>query len=403
AAGGDGDRGRSRAARRRPHARRDRALRAAGSRALRQAGGDGTAAGGGLRHRPAARARLDVSRRGDPHALPVGNRPADQPARPAPGGDEFPRALSVKLMELLAVLPGAQVAGASGTDTEILRIEHDSRRVRPGDLFVAIRGEKFDGRAHAAEAARRGAVAIVSDREPLPGLPDVPRVTFDRPRLALARLAAKLAGNPAARLVLAGVPGPNGKTTTTTLIAALFEAPFGASGFLGTIGYRAGRKQLEAPRTTPEAPVIQELLAEMVREKIPAAAMEVSSHALALERVEGCRFDAAVFTNRTPEHLDFHRAMEAYYPPTRMLFGLRKPAEPAIVNADDPSGARMAAEIAAPVVTFSARGLPATVVAGNVSSDLSGTTLDAIGPHRPPPLPPPTIRPLPPPHHPPPP
>jgi UDP-N-acetylmuramoyl-L-alanyl-D-glutamate--2,6-diaminopimelate ligase len=286
----------------------------------------------------------------------------------------------VKLMELLAALPGAQVGDAAGTDADILRIEYDSRRVRPGDLFVAIRGEKFDGWAHAAEAARRGALAIVSDREPPAGFPDLPWVTFDRPRLALARLAARLAGNPAERLVLAGVTGTNGKTTTTTLIAALFEAHFGTSGFLGTVGYRAGERQLEAPRTTPEAPVIQDLLAEMVREKIPAAAMEVSSHALALERVEGCRFDAAVFTNLTPEHLDFHGDMEAYYAAKRMLFGLRKPAAPAIVNVDDPSGARMAAEIAGPVVTFSARGLPSSVVAGNVSCDLSGTVLDAIGP-----------------------
>jgi UDP-N-acetylmuramoyl-L-alanyl-D-glutamate--2,6-diaminopimelate ligase len=286
----------------------------------------------------------------------------------------------VKLMELLAALPEAQVGRAAGTNPDILRIEHDSRRVVPGDLFVAIRGEKFDGWTHAPEAARQGAAAIVSDRQPPAGLSDVPWVMFPRPRLALARLAARLAGNPAESLVLAGVTGTNGKTTTTTLIAELFEKHFGASGFLGTVGYRAGGRSLEASRTTPEAPVIQELLADMVRQRIPAAAMEVSSHALVLERVEGCRFDAAVFTNLTPEHLDFHGDMETYYAAKKMLFDLRKPGAPAVVNADDASGARLASELAGPVVTYSARGLPATAVAANVSCDLSGTVLDAVGP-----------------------
>ena len=285
-------------------------------------------------------------------------------------------------MELLAALPEAQVGRAAGSNPDVLRIEHDSRRVRPGDLFVAVRGEKFDGWAHAAEAARRRAVAVLSDRQPPPDLAELPWVMFPRPRFALARLAARLAGDPAERLVLAGVTGTNGKTTTTTLIAALFEKHFGASGFLGTVGYRAGGRSLEAPRTTPEAPVIQELLSEMVRQAIPAAAMEVSSHALALDRVEGCRFDATVFTNLTPEHLDFHRDMEAYYAAKKMLFDLRKPGAPAVVNADDASGARLASELTGPVVTYSARGLPASVVADNVSCDLSGTVLDAIGSDR---------------------
>jgi UDP-N-acetylmuramoyl-L-alanyl-D-glutamate--2,6-diaminopimelate ligase len=281
-------------------------------------------------------------------------------------------------MELLSALPEAHVRRAESQDPEVLRVELDSRVVRPGDLFVAIRGEKSDGRVHAPEAVRRGAVGVLSDRAAPASLSDVPWVTFPRPRFALARLAASLAGRPADRLVLAGVTGTNGKTTTTTLLAALFEKQFGASGFLGTVGYRAGGRELAAARTTPEAPVIQELLAEMVREGIPAAAMEVSSHALVLDRVEGCRFDAAVFTNLTPEHLDFHRDMESYYAAKKMLFALRKRGAPAVVNADDPSGARLAAELAPPVATFSARGLPATVRAENVSCGLAGTSLDAV-------------------------
>ena len=281
-------------------------------------------------------------------------------------------------MELLSALPAAPVGRAAGANPEILRVEHDSRRVERGDLFVAIRGGKFDGWAHAPEAVRRGAAAVLSERQPPPELARIPWAMFPRPRFALARLAARLAGDPSERLVLAGVTGTNGKTTTTTLLAALLEKRFGASGFLGTVGYRAGGRVLEAPRTTPEAPVIQALLAEMVRRGIPAAAMEVSSHALVLDRVEGCRFDAAVFTNLTPEHLDFHRDMESYYAAKKMLFDLRKPGAPAIVNADDAFGARLAAELARPVATYSARGLPATVRAENVSCDLSGTVFDAV-------------------------
>jgi UDP-N-acetylmuramoyl-L-alanyl-D-glutamate--2,6-diaminopimelate ligase len=281
-------------------------------------------------------------------------------------------------MELLSALPEAQIPRAEIRNPEVLRVEHDSRRIRPGDLFVATQGERFDGWKFAPEALARGAVAVLSDR-PMPPEPlDVPWVTFARPRLALARLAAILAGTPAESLVLAGVTGTNGKTTTTTLIAALFERHFGRSGFLGTIGYRAGSRELAASRTTPEAPVIQGLLAEMVREGIPAASMEVSSHALVLERVEGCRFDAAVFTNLTPEHLDFHRDMESYFAAKKMLFDMRKPGAPAIVNADDPFGRRLAAEVVPPVVTFSAVGPPATVRAENVSCRLSGTRLDAV-------------------------
>ncbi len=280
-------------------------------------------------------------------------------------------------MEVLSALPEAHLPAAEERNPEVLRVEHDSRLVRPGDLFVAVRGDRFDGWTHAPEAVSRGAVAVVSDRLAPPGT-DVPWIRHPRPRFALARLAAAIAGNPAERLVLAGVTGTNGKTTTTTLISAIFEEQFGRSGFLGTIGYRAGKRQLEASRTTPEAPVIQELLAEMVREGIPAAAMEVSSHALSLDRVEGCRFDAAVFTNLTPEHLDFHGEMESYFAAKRRLFDLRKPGAPAVVNADDPFGARLPTELAPPVVSYSARGAAASIRAESVSCTLSGTRFDAV-------------------------
>jgi UDP-N-acetylmuramoyl-L-alanyl-D-glutamate--2,6-diaminopimelate ligase len=283
-------------------------------------------------------------------------------------------------MEVLSVLPDAEISReARATDPEVLRVAHDSRSVRPGDLFVAIRGEKVDGHAYAAQAVARGAVALVSDRPAPDGLPAVvPWARVAAPRRALGRLAAKLAGSPAEKLVLVGVTGTNGKTTTATLVETLLARRFGRSGFIGTVGYRTGRRQAPAPRTTPEATVVQALLAEMLADGVPAAAMEVSSHALALDRVEGCRFDIAVFTNLTRDHLDFHGDMESYYGAKSRLFAMRKPGAPAVVNADDPAGARLAREIDPPVVTFSARGETADVRAAAISSDLSETSFDVL-------------------------
>jgi UDP-N-acetylmuramoyl-L-alanyl-D-glutamate--2,6-diaminopimelate ligase len=279
-------------------------------------------------------------------------------------------------VELAAALPGAEMTTA-GKDLSVARVESDSRRVRPGDLFVAIRGEKSDGLAHAAEAVARGAVAVVSDR-PAPEGVAAPWIRVAQPRRALALLAARLAGNPADRLVLAGVTGTNGKTTTTTLLEAILRERFGSAGFLGTVGYRTPARALPADRTTPEATLIQSLLSEMVRDGAKAAAMEVSSHALVLDRVAGCRFDVAVFTNLTRDHLDFHGDMEAYFDAKRGLFALRKPGAPGVVNADDPFGRRLHAEAAPPMVAYSPSGAPADVAAAAVSCDLSGTRLDVV-------------------------
>jgi UDP-N-acetylmuramoyl-L-alanyl-D-glutamate--2,6-diaminopimelate ligase len=282
----------------------------------------------------------------------------------------------VRLMELLSVLPEADVQRTS--DPEIARIRYDSRKVGPGDLFVALRGEKQDGFEHAGDAIARGAAAIVSER-PVPADLDrrVAWVRVANPRRALGLLASQRAGNPAEKLVLAGVTGTNGKTTTTMLLEALLARRHGSSGFLGTVAYRTGRRELAAARTTPEAPEIQELLAEMVREGTPAAAVEVSSHALSLERVAGCRFDVAVFTNLTRDHLDFHGDMESYYEAKKRLFGMRKESAAAVVNLDDEAGRRLASDVAPPVVTFSAAGREdAAVRAASTRCDLSGTSLE---------------------------
>ena len=226
-------------------------------------------------------------------------------------------------MDLAAALEGAEIAPAA-RHLEVLRVASDSRRVAAGDLFVAIRGAKSDGLAHVEDAIRRGAVAVVSDR-PAPDGIAVPWIGVAAPRRALALAAARLNGNPAEKLVLAGVTGTNGKTSTTTLLESILARRYGSAGFLGTVGYRTPRRRIEADRTTPEATLIQELLAEMVADGAKAAAMEVSSHALALDRVEGCRFDVAVFTNLTRDHLDFHGDMESYYQARKRLLACVSP------------------------------------------------------------------------------
>jgi UDP-N-acetylmuramoyl-L-alanyl-D-glutamate--2,6-diaminopimelate ligase len=279
-------------------------------------------------------------------------------------------------MELLSALTGADPA-PPGADPEIRRIVHDSRRVGPGDLFVAIRGEKVDGLSHVPEAIARGAAAIVAEPA-APGPLPVPWVRVPEARRALGRLSARLQGNPAERLVLAGVTGTNGKTTTALLLQAVLQRRFGGAGFLGTIGYRVGRRELPADRTTPDAALLQELLAEMVREGVPAASMEVSSHALALDRVEGCRFDLAVFTNLTRDHLDFHGDMEGYGAAKRRLFDLRKPGAPAVVNVGDPFGRLLAGQVGGRVVTYGPAGEAADVRAEAVACDLSGVSFDAV-------------------------
>ncbi len=281
-------------------------------------------------------------------------------------------------MELVAAVPAAEVAPAA-RNLEVARVTSDSRQVRPGDLFVAVRGEKQDGLAFTADAAARGAVAVVSDR-PAPEDATVPWVRVESPRRALALWSARLHGNPAEKLVLAGVTGTNGKTSTAALLEAILARHFGKAGFLGTIGYRTLRREIPAERTTPDATVIQELLAEMVADRVPAAAMEVSSHALALDRVEGCRFDVAVFTNLTRDHLDFHGDMDSYYRAKRRLFDLRKPGACAVVNADDPFGARLLAQAAPPVASFSASGAAAEFRAEGVHCDLSGVAFDLAYP-----------------------
>ncbi|TMA65773.1 MAG: UDP-N-acetylmuramoyl-L-alanyl-D-glutamate--2,6-diaminopimelate ligase [Deltaproteobacteria bacterium] len=246
---------------------------------------------------------------------------------------------------------GALIDGLGETvrDVEVTGIATDSRAVRPGEAFFALPGLRTDGRRHVAEAVARGARVIVAEGE-VAAKGGVPVVSVAAVRRVLAHAAARLAGEPSAGLTLVGVTGTNGKTSTTFILEAIWLAAGLRAGVIGTVGYRFAGLDRPAPLTTPEAPVLQGLLAEMRRAGTTQVAMEVSSHALAQERVVGCRFDAAVFTNLTRDHLDFHGDLDRYYRAKAGLFlehlaAGRKPDPAAVVNIDDPAGARLADEV----------------------------------------------------------
>jgi UDP-N-acetylmuramoyl-L-alanyl-D-glutamate--2,6-diaminopimelate ligase len=163
----------------------------------------------------------------------------------------------------------------------------------------------------------------------------VPWIQADSARGALAALAAAFFGNPSEDLALVGITGTNGKTTTSYVLASIFEAAGVKCGRVGTIGYRIGARELDAPRTTPEAPDVQQMLREMLQESCGACVMEVSSHALALRRVDNLRFAAGIFTNLTRDHLDFHGDMESYFAAKRRLFEILPDGAVGVINADD--------------------------------------------------------------------
>jgi UDP-N-acetylmuramoyl-L-alanyl-D-glutamate--2,6-diaminopimelate ligase len=253
-------------------------------------------------------------------------------------------------MQLAALLSGldepAEISGSAAV--EVTGVSCDSRTTRPGDLFVALAGTTTHGARFVAEAIARGAVAVA-----LPGAATagVPLVRTRHPARLLGLAAARLAGDPSRALCLVGITGTNGKTTTTHLLEGIWRAAGRQPGVIGTIAYRFAGREESAPYTTPDAPLLQRLLAEMRAAGTTHVAMEVSSHALAQERVAGLEFDAALFTNLTRDHLDFHRDMESYYAAKARLFrevlpASGKPGAAAVVNVDNEAGRRLAAELA---------------------------------------------------------
>jgi len=258
-------------------------------------------------------------------------------------------------------------------DAPVSAVVYDSRRAISGSLFVALRGMKAEGTQFVAQAMERGALAVVAD-VPRPEAVTAPWIVVNDARLALALLADRFYNQPSRRMPVVGVTGTNGKTTTSYLLASIFDAAGMKTGLLGTVTYRLGAEEREASRTTPEAPDVQQLLQEMLSQGCRAAVMEVSSHALALKRVDGMRFAAGVFTNLTRDHLDFHEDMETYFLSKRRLFEMLPPDAPAVINVDDPRGPALL-EVSQRPVTF-AISRSADVMPGPIEITLSGLAFE---------------------------
>jgi len=227
-------------------------------------------------------------------------------------------------------------------------IAYDSRAVNGGEVFVAIKGECHDGMAFVDHALSRGAIAVVA--EVARSIPvSRPWLRVADARAALAALAATFHGNPSHELLVIGTTGTNGKTTTTYLIEAILEQAGIPCGRISSVSYRISEEEQPALHTTPEAPELQTLLSKMVKENRQACVMEVSSHALAMKRVLQTRFGAAVFTNLTRDHLDFHGDMTKYFQAKRKLFSMICKTSPAVLNMDDLYGKTLISEVAWPV------------------------------------------------------
>jgi UDP-N-acetylmuramoyl-L-alanyl-D-glutamate--2,6-diaminopimelate ligase len=255
----------------------------------------------------------------------------------------------MRLSELLNEVPVRAVHGS--TDVAITGVTPDSRLVKPGVVFVAIPGTAKDGTQFIPQAIEKGAAAIVTASESVPAGTTTIQVADARATLAL--LASNFYGRPAKKLSLVGVTGTSGKTTTTRMIESIFDAGDEPVGLIGTIEYRAGDERLVADRTTPDAVVLQEWFGKMVAANVRHAVMEVSSHALVLRRTYGVHFAAAVFTNLSREHFDFHKDFEDYFAAKRMLFDqIDRTRRTAVVNFDDEYGRRLANELGASAMTF---------------------------------------------------
>jgi UDP-N-acetylmuramoyl-L-alanyl-D-glutamate--2,6-diaminopimelate ligase len=263
------------------------------------------------------------------------------------------------------------------TRSDVTAIAYDSRVVRPGAVFVALRGVNADGARFAPQAVANGAVAVVAETAAPAGM-SIPWIQVPNARAALAELAAAFYRNPSEELALVGITGTNGKTTTTYVLASIFEAAGTRCGRIGTIGYRVGTHEIDAARTTPEAPELQQMLRGMVAEGCGACVMEVSSHALALRRADSLRFAAGIFTNLTRDHLDFHGDMEAYFNAKRRLFELLPDGAVGVINIDDRRGADLVAVARRPV-TY-AIDAAADVRPGPLTFTLDGLAFEARTP-----------------------
>nr|WP_229924441.1 UDP-N-acetylmuramoyl-L-alanyl-D-glutamate--2,6-diaminopimelate ligase [Streptomyces sulfonofaciens] len=299
-----------------------------------------------------------------------------------------PRPARVSPTPLARLADQAGVRTATGPaggheDVAVTGITHDSRAVRPGDVYAALPGARLHGADFSAQAADLGAVAILTDpagaeRAAATGLPVL---TVGDPRGRMGELAATVYGHPGRDLLQIGITGTSGKTTTAYLVQGGLSAAGDLAGLIGTVETRIGDERIKSERTTPEATDLQALFAVMRERGVASVAMEVSSHALVLGRVDGCVFDVAVFTNLSPEHMEFHSGMEDYFRAKAQLFTKQR-SRAGVVNLDDEYGRRLVVEAEVPVTTYSAEGHPdADWRAEEVEVGPLRSTFVAVGPH----------------------
>jgi len=279
-------------------------------------------------------------------------------------------------MELKKLLEGVEIKKIIGeTLKEIEGVAYHSNQVRSGFLFAALRGMEVDGHRFIGEAIEKGAAAVLCEEER--DITEGTMILVPNSRQALAEVSSNFYGNPSSRLTLIGVTGTNGKTTTTYLLESIFKKAGWTPGVIGTINYRFGEKTISASNTTPESLDLQRILREMLREGISHVIMEVSSHGLDLDRVLGCQFDGAVFTNLTSEHLDYHRTISQYFWSKKKLFSDLLVKSPkarrfAITNHDDPRGDAIVDGVSLPILRY---GLNASC---DISADQVASTFEGL-------------------------
>ncbi len=301
-----------------------------------------------------------------------------------------PRHFEPRPLVDLAALLGSAIRAKTGAATGppppgeriVTGVTHDSRRVLPGDLYVALPGSRHHGAEFSGDAAARGAVAVLTDARggSAAAAAGLPALVVADPRARLGELASFVYGNPSARLLLIGVTGTSGKTTTTYFLEQALKMAGHRTGLIGGVQTRVPGEAMASTLTTPEAPDLQAMFAVMAERGVTAAAMEVSSHALALGRVAGTSYDVAVFTNLSQDHLDFHADIDGYFAAKARLFTPEYSAA-GVVNFDDGYGRVLAGSAPIPVSTFSAEGNPgADWRAVDVRLGTDGSSMRVIGP-----------------------
>ncbi|MCU1592931.1 MAG: UDP-N-acetylmuramyl-tripeptide synthetase [Frankiales bacterium] len=296
---------------------------------------------------------------------PSADAAALRPSDPAPR----------RLVEVLGSVPALTVQG-SLEDVLVTGCTHDSRAVQPGDLYAALPGANVHGAAFVTQAVAAGAVAVLTDPAGAAMVQGVPALVTEDPRSVLGTVASWVHGHPSNHLMVLGVTGTNGKTTTAFLLEAGLRAAGHTTGLLGTVLTRIGDVEVSSVRTTPEATDLHALFAVMRERGVTAVAMEVSSHALALGRVDGVRFAASVFTNLSQDHLDFHADMEDYFAAKASLFTAARSAR-GLVNVDDPWGQRLLESAEIPLDGYGTAG---SWQATDVELRASGSSFTLVGP-----------------------